>query len=51
MKPKRDRLEIFHDMLKAISDRNGKIKPNLEVSILRFLRVKTLTVRVYSFKG
>ncbi|MBS3146421.1 hypothetical protein J4471_01875 [Candidatus Woesearchaeota archaeon] len=27
MKPKRDRLEIFHDMLKAISDRNGKIKP------------------------
>jgi len=27
MKTKRDRLEIFHDMLKAINDKNGKIKP------------------------
>ena len=27
MKTKRDRLEIFHDMLKAINNKNGKIKP------------------------
>ena len=27
MKPKRDRLEIFHDMLIAINEKNGKIKP------------------------
>ena len=27
MKTKRDRLEIFHDMLRAINDKNGKIKP------------------------
>lgn len=27
MKQKRDRLEIFHDMLKAINNKNGKIKP------------------------
>ena len=27
MKTKRDRLEIFHDVLKAINNKNGKIKP------------------------
>ena len=27
MKAKRDRLEIFHDMLRTINDKNGKIKP------------------------
>ena len=27
MKKKRDRLQIIHDILKVVGDRNGKIKP------------------------
>ena len=27
MKAKRDRLQVIHDILKAISDKNSKIKP------------------------